>query len=244
MTLPNIAESTSPEQRQAEQSKPPRAAPYQLRRNRVPRYRCGTCGSRNCSCVNLIKGRPPDQRLARGEDASAPALADTETFEDHAQHTIRSIQAEYQDIPRVHHIVTTIEKTYSSVGPGVIPPMETTLKAMQGTSPSDCPTYRFKEWTWHERSGLEFTLAAIIPPTPTIDGVWKKRTNRHESSNGTLYHRAEAMATIRCDFTSWRCVSSNDRMVATSHFSGRDIPSDSRNTIDLLRELAHTSGVR
>ena len=166
MTLPNIAESTSPEQQQAEQLNPPRAAPYQLRRNRVPRYRCGTCGSRNCSCVNLIKGRPPDQRLARGEDASAPALADTETFEDHAQHTIRSIQAEDQDIPRVHHIVITIEKTYSSVGPGVIPPMETTLKAMQGTSPSDCPTYRFKEWTWHERSGLEFTLAAIIPPLP------------------------------------------------------------------------------
>ena len=166
MTLPNIAESTSPEQRQAEQLNPPRAAPYQLRRNRVPRYRCGTCGSRNCSCVNLIKGRPPDQRLARGEDASAPALADTETFEDHAQHTIRSIQAEDQDIPRVHHIVITIEKTYSSVGPGVIPPMETTLKAMQGTSPSDCPTYRFKEWTWHEKSGLEFTLEAIIPPLP------------------------------------------------------------------------------
>ena len=166
MTLPNIAESTSPEQRQAEQLNPPRAAPYQLRRNRVPRYRCGTCGSRNCSCVNLIKGRPPDQRLARGDDASAPALADTETFEDHAQHTIRSIQAEDQDIPRVHHIVITIEKTYSSVGPGVIPPMETTLKAMQGTSPSDCPTYRFKEWTWHEKSGLEFTLAAIIPPLP------------------------------------------------------------------------------
>ena len=166
MTLPNIAESTSPEQRQAEQLNPPRAAPYQLRRNRVPRYRCGTCGSRNCSCVNLIKGRPPDQRLARGEDASAPALADTETFEDHAQHTIRSIQAEDQDIPRVHHIVITIEKTYSSVGPGVIPPMETTLKAMQGTSPSDCPAYRFKEWTWHEKSGLEFTLAAIIPPLP------------------------------------------------------------------------------
>ena len=80
--------------------------------------------------------------------------------------TLSGIQAEDQDIPRVHHIVITIEKTYSSVGPGVIPPMETTLKAMQGTSPSDCPTYRFKEWTWHEKSGLEFTLAAIIPPLP------------------------------------------------------------------------------
>ena len=168
MTLPNIAESISPEQREAEPSNPPRAPPYQRRRNRAPRYRCGIFGSRNCSCVNLIKGRPPDERFARGVDASAPDLSDTETFEDHAQDTIRSAQTEDQDVPQVHHIVATVEKTYSSIGPGVIPPMETTLKAMQGTSPADCPTYRFKEWTWHEKSGLEFTLAAIIPPLPPL----------------------------------------------------------------------------
>ena len=166
MTLPNIAESISPEQREAEQPTPSQAPPYQLRHNRAPRYRCGTCGSRNCSCLNLIRGRPPDKRLARGVDAPATDSADTEAIEDHMQHTIRSIQAKDQDIPQVHHIVITTEKTYSSIGPGVVPPLETTLKAMQETSSSDCPTYRFKEWTWQEKSGLEFTLAAIIPPLP------------------------------------------------------------------------------
>ena len=30
-----------------------------------------------------------------------------------------------------------------------------TLRAMHNTSPSDCPTYRFKEWTSHDKSGLE-----------------------------------------------------------------------------------------
>ena len=166
LTLPNIAESISPEQREAEQPTPSQAPPYQLRRNRAPRYRCGTCGSRNCSCLNLIRRRPPDKRLARGVDAPATDSADTEAIEDHMQHTIRSIQAKDQDVPQVHHVVISIEKTYSSIGPGVVPPLETTLKAMQGTPPSDCPTYRFKEWTCHDKSGLEFTLAAIIPPLP------------------------------------------------------------------------------
>ena len=166
MTLPNIAESISPEQREAEQPTPSQAPPYQLRRNRAPRYRCGTCGSRNCSCVNLVEVKTPDKRLARGVDAPALDLADTEIFEDHIQHTIRSIHAKDQDVPQVHHVVISIEKTYSSIGPGVVPPLETTLRAMQGTSPSDCPTYRFKEWSCHDKSGLEFTLAAIIPPLP------------------------------------------------------------------------------
>ena len=60
--------------------------------------------------------------------------------------------------------MTTIEKTYSSVEPGIVPPLETTLKGMHETPSTDCPNYRFKEWTCHNKSGLEFTLAAIIPP--------------------------------------------------------------------------------
>ena len=82
------------------------------------------------------------------------------------QHTIRNIQAKDQEIPQVYHVVITVEKSYSSIGPGVVPPLETTLKDMQETSPSDFPTYQIKEWTWHEKSGLEFTLAANIPPLP------------------------------------------------------------------------------
>ena len=165
MTLPNIAERLSSEQPEAEQTTTSRAPLYLLRRNRTPRYRCGTCGSRNCSCVNLISGKPQNKRLARGVDAPAPDTAVTETTEDHMQY-IRNIQAKDQEVPQVHHFVITVEKTYSSIGPTVVPPLETTLRAMQETSSSDCPTYRFKEWTWHEKSGLEFTLTAIIPPLP------------------------------------------------------------------------------
>ena len=166
MTLPNIAESMSPEEREAQPPIPSQAPPYQLRRNRAPRYRCGTCGSRNCSCVNLIERKPLDNQLARGVDALAPTLADTDTFEDHEQHTIWAAQTENQDGPQVHHILITIEKTFSSSEPGVVPPLESTMKAMHGTSPSDCPAYRFKESTRHDKSGLEFTLTAIIPPLP------------------------------------------------------------------------------
>ena len=165
MTLPNIAESLSSEQPEAEQTTTSRAPPYLLRRNRTPRYRCGTCGSRNCSCVNLISGKPQNKRLARGVDAPAPDTAVTETTDDHMQY-IRNIQAKDQEVPQVHHVVITVEKTYSSIGPTVVPPLETTLRAMQETSSSDCPTYRFKEWIWHEKIGLEFTLTAIIPPLP------------------------------------------------------------------------------
>ena len=166
MTLPNIAESMSPEEREAQPPTPSRATTYQLRRNRTPRCRCGTCGSLNCSCVNLIKRKPPDDRLARGVDALAQTLADTDTSEDHEHHTIWAIQTKTQDGPQVHHILTTIEKTYSSTEPGVVPPLETTLKALHGTSPSDCPAYRFKEWTRYDENGQEFTLTAIIPLLP------------------------------------------------------------------------------
>ena len=100
-------------------------------------------------------------------EAPTSDLGDTETMEDHSQHLILSIQTKNQDIPLVHHVVITIEKTYSSKEPGIVPPLENTLKAIHETSPTDCPTYRFKEWTWHNKSGLEFTLAAIIPPLPS-----------------------------------------------------------------------------
>ena len=72
MTLPNIAESRSPEEREAQPPTPSQAPPYQLRRNRAPRYRCGSCGSRYCSCVNLIERKPPDDQLARGWTLSPP----------------------------------------------------------------------------------------------------------------------------------------------------------------------------
>ena len=66
----------------------------------------------------------------------------------------------------VHRIVITVEKTITSVEPGVVQPLDTTLKAMHNTSPSDSPNYQFKEWSQHDRGGIEFTLHAIIPSLP------------------------------------------------------------------------------
>ena len=115
MTLPDIAESISPEEREVQPTTPSQAPPYQLRRNRAPRYRCGTCGSRYCSCVNLIERKPPDDQLARGVDALTPILAEENTFEDHEQRTIWAIQTNNPDGPQVHHIHITVEKTYSTL---------------------------------------------------------------------------------------------------------------------------------
>ena len=90
MTLPNIPESISLDQQEAEQTYRSQALPYQLRRNRAPRYRRGTCGSRNCSCVKLVEVRTPDKRLAPGADAPAQDLVDTEVSE-----TIHNIKSCY-----------------------------------------------------------------------------------------------------------------------------------------------------
>ena len=59
-----------------------------------------------------------------------------------------------------------MEKTYASTESGVVPPLESTLKAMYDSSLSDCPNYHIKQWTRHDRGGLEFTLSAVIPDLP------------------------------------------------------------------------------
>ena len=62
----------------------------------------------------------------------------------------------------IHQIVISVEKTYTSVEPEAVAPLEITLKAMQNTSPSDCLNNRFKEWEQNDQVGLEFTLPAVI----------------------------------------------------------------------------------
>ena len=46
----------------------------------------------------------------------------------------------------------TVEKIYSIVEPGVVPPLEAILKAMHETSPTDCTNFRFKKRTWHDKT--------------------------------------------------------------------------------------------
>ena len=127
-----------------------------------------TCGSRDCSCIQLVTTEPPNLRLAQG--AAIPARELTlARAQNHPQYEILTVRAEQQKLkapPTIRHIILTIEKTYASTESGLVPPLETTLKEMNKFSPSNCPTYRFKEWTSHEKGGLEFTLAATIPPLP------------------------------------------------------------------------------
>ena len=168
MTLPQTPESSSPAQSPQLDDNSRQAPRYQLRTNRAPKYKCGTCGSRDCSCVQLVTTETPKQRLAR--EAAIPdcefLLAQTAN---HPQHKILNVRTKLHNpniTPTVRHIILTIEKTFTSTESESIPPLESTLKEMHQFSPSDCPTYRFKEWTSHEKGGLEFTLAAIIPPLP------------------------------------------------------------------------------
>ena len=169
MTLPEIPETQSPlENQNSELGPSSQTLRYQLRANRGPRYKCGTCGSRNCSCVKRLTCHSPDHRLARGAVIPARELSMARAPY-HPQHEILTVQAQREKVeapPLVHHLVITVEKTITSVEQEVIPPLEETLRAMHATSPSDCPTYRFKEWTPPHRGGLEFTLHAIIPPLP------------------------------------------------------------------------------
>ena len=169
MTLPEIPETQSlSENRNFEIGPSSQTSRYQLRANRAPRYKCGTCGSRNCTCVKRLACDSPDHRLARGAVIPAREFSMARAPY-HPQHEILTVQAQREKVetpPLVHHLVITVEKTFTSVEREVIPPLEETLRAMHTTSPSDCPTYRFKEWTPPLRSGLEFTLHAIIPPLP------------------------------------------------------------------------------
>ena len=168
MTLPQIPESSTSTQSNQLDDTSRQAPRYQLRANRTPKYRCGTCGSRNCSCIQLVTTEPPNQRLARGAAIPTCEIILAQTA-NHPQHEILNIRANIQQPktpPTIQHIILTIEKTFTSTESESIPPLESTLKEMHKFSPSNCPTYRFKEWTTHENGGLEFTLAATIPPLP------------------------------------------------------------------------------
>ena len=116
MTLPQIPESSTPTQPNHLDDTSRQAPRYQLRANRAPKYRCGTCGSRDCSCVQLVTTEPPNQRLARGATIPACEIILAQTA-NHPQHEILKIRAKLQKpktTPTIRHIILTIEKTFTS----------------------------------------------------------------------------------------------------------------------------------
>ena len=106
MTLPDIPESQSPNQQCVEEGTSSQAPRYQLRMNRTQQYKCGTCGSRNCSWVQLVTSEPPDIRLALGAAIPARELSIARAPE-HPQYEILTIQTRRHELeppPKVCHL--------------------------------------------------------------------------------------------------------------------------------------------
>ena len=113
---------------------------YQLRSRRQPRYKCGTCGLRDCVCLLAVK-----------ENRKVPIGA-------------RGVPPEERE-KLVHRLTVQAEKTYSAVERSGNHPVDVILEklSLPGVEKAPCP--RFKEWTSDEK-GLEFTLPTVMPPVP------------------------------------------------------------------------------
>ena len=115
---------------------------YQLRHRRQPRYKCGTCGLRDCVFV-----------LAVNEERDVPTGA----------RGVHQVGRQHSEL--VHRIIVRAEKTFSGVERTKKYPVETILQqiATPGVAKAPCPW--FKAWT-SDGKGLEFTLATVVPPVP------------------------------------------------------------------------------
>ena len=114
---------------------------YQLRSKRQPRYKCGTCGLRDCVCL-----------LAFNENRRVPTGA-------------RGVPPERGE-NLVHRLTVRAEKTYSSVERSGDYPVDTILEKLSSPGVAKAPCPRFEEWT-SDGKGLEFTLATVLPPVPS-----------------------------------------------------------------------------
>ena len=118
---------------------------YGLRRNRIPRYRCGTCGLRDCECNYLVHAgfpiRPRGVLLTHEKEMSFPNGT-------------------------VNCLVIRAEKTYTGLQRNENPYLvDYILSKMRDSTIAKAPCPRFKEWTY-DLHGLEFTLPITVPPLP------------------------------------------------------------------------------
>ena len=113
---------------------------YQLRSKRQPRYKCGTCGLRDCVCL-----------LAVNENRRVPTEA-------------RGVPPEEGE-KLVYRLTVRAEKTYSAVERSGDHPVDTILEKLSSPGVAKAPCPRFKEWT-SDGKGLEFTLPTVMPPVP------------------------------------------------------------------------------
>ena len=105
---------------------PPVSTRYRLRRDRVPRFCCRTCGLRNCTCNHLIQ---PDSPIKPREDlmmvdkSSAPSMN------------------------LVSRLVIRAEKTYTGLGRSQSSSVQHILTKLAELEVPKPPCPQFKEWT-------------------------------------------------------------------------------------------------
>ena len=114
---------------------------YHLRSKRQPRYKCGTCGLRDCVCLLVVN-----------EDRRVPIGA-------------RGVPPE-REANLVYRLMVRAEKTYSAVERSGDHPVDAILEKFSSPGVTKAPCPRFKEWTSNGK-GLEFTLATVMPPVPS-----------------------------------------------------------------------------
>ena len=114
---------------------------YQLRSRRQPRYKCGTCGLRDCVCLLAVR---ENRRVPNGARGVPPEGGEN----------------------LVHRLTLRAEKTYSAVERSGDHPVETILEKLSSPGVAKAPCPRFKEWT-SDGKGLEFTLTTVMPPVPS-----------------------------------------------------------------------------
>ena len=112
---------------------------YQLRSKRQPRYKCGTCGLRDCVCLLAVN---ENRRVPTGARGVPPERGEN----------------------LVHRLTVRAEKTYSSVERSGDYPVDTILEKLSSPGVAKAPCPRFEEWT-SDGKGLEFTLATVMPPS-------------------------------------------------------------------------------
>ena len=113
---------------------------YHLRSKRQPRYKCGTCGLRDCVYLLAVN---ENRRVRIGARGVPPE----------------------REGNLVYRLMVRAEKTYSAVERSGDHPVDIILEKLSSPGVTKAPCPRFKEWT-SDGKGLEFTLATVMPPVP------------------------------------------------------------------------------
>ena len=129
----------------SDQEPPPGSTntPYGFRRNRTPRYRCGTCGLRVCKCNYMVHANFPVK--------SQKVLLTREVKQSSGNNMFS-------------RLVLRTKKTYTGLQRSVAAhPLEYILARMKSSTIARAPCPRFKEWT-HDLQGLELLLLSVPYP--------------------------------------------------------------------------------